>query len=40
MTANLELAKQRNISQENIEVINTLHTLLGLDNNEVPSDDH
>lgn len=28
MSANLELAKQRGISQENIEAINTLHTLL------------
>lgn len=28
MTANLELAKQRNISQENIEAINALHGLL------------
>lgn len=28
MTANLELAKQRGISQENIEAINSLHELL------------
>lgn len=28
MTANLELAKQRGISQENIEAINSLHQLL------------
>lgn len=28
MTANLELAKQRDISQENIEAINILHELL------------